>query len=174
MSSGAPNVLVCAVRSPTEHLKRAEFLFSDANVVARRAPPHDRSAIAEARVGLDGGVGGAEAAFRNAEGGEARDRVALRPGSARANRVGGSAGSEKLQDQIWKTDHLGCERKDVLPELEAVVDVVHQPPDLGLHHHIEEMVVEYGAHTLEWRAPEFRRSAIPRAPVFHELVDRGQ
>jgi len=54
------------------------------------------------------------------------------------------------------------------------VHVVHQTANLGLHDHIEKMVVEDGANSFEWRAGELGADAVSGSPAFHELFHYRQ
>ena len=79
-----------------------------------------------------------------------------------------------MQNQIWAPDDLGCELQHFVTELDSIVHVVHQATDLGLHDHIEEMVLEHGAHTLERRTGELGADAVSRRPASHQLLDGRQ
>ena len=135
------------------------------------APADDILAATEFRVGFDGRMGRAHAFLRDRQGRQAGGAVALGPWSARANRIGRPAGPQEVENQIRAANDLGCELQDFVAELDSIVHVVHQAADLGLQHHIEEMMVEHGAHPFERSAGDLGSDAVPRGPALHQLLD---
>ncbi|MBW1875215.1 MAG: hypothetical protein JRI98_07470 [Deltaproteobacteria bacterium] len=52
-----------------------------------------------------------------------------------------------MKNQIGAADDFRRELQHLVGKLDSIVHVVHQTANLGLHDHIEKMVVEDGANS---------------------------
>jgi len=157
-----------------EDLQRAERFIPHPNLAGVRAPAHDVFAGTELRVRFDGRVGRAYALLRDRKSRQPGGGVSFGPRAASANRVGRPTGPQKMKNQIGAANDFGRELEHLVAELDSIVHVVHQTADLGLHDHIEEMVVEHGAHPFERRSGELGADAVSRGAAFHQLFDCRQ